>query len=386
MYAPFRGIWFLVAFAGVASTQAHAGSCQLVWKVNRSGEYSARFTVPSGVDWPQSSLPSALRETGSTSAEGMADRGATTFEGHGSRSEPEARIGSEVLEWLKSRIGSANRGCDALRVELRTEWRYRLIPSDAVHRFPQEGGAEIARLAIGRLSSLRDPESKREYFGVEIELTLSPSAKSRSEELERWLTGIVQETDLREPGVAWNDRPLEVQFPSGLRADIGVVAGSYTPAGQSSFGTGVHCALSSESALSDTLFWKRNFFGTRAIFGQFSSTVGDSSIGLSIFDFHATTGLHWRPKVHANDTYAAGIRNFVGLSVTPGIHRVFSKSSQPFEINQAFTAPSVDLGLSWGAYNRKMNVLFDLEFHYLNYLTIDSFGPIYEFGITLSMQ
>jgi hypothetical protein len=243
----------------------------------------------------------------------------------------------------------------------------------------------VASLSIRRLSSITDNESKREYFGVELEETPRTGKPVKPSVLQDWVTEKFDSTDLRAPGLAWRDRPEQVRFPTGLRAEVAFVAGSYAPGGQANFGAGVRGGLTREWSLSNTWLLRANFLGFRGVFGEFSSLGGDL-IGLSIYDFHLDAGLHWRPSFQANDTSFAGIRTFVDFSVTPGIHRVFSKSDVPSPVNQAFTAPAADFGFAWGAYNRKKDILLALDFHFVNYLNVASYGPSFEFGFSISAR
>lgn len=197
----------------------------------------------------------------------------------------------------------------------------------------------------------------------------------------RWTEKIVLETDLKDPGIPWSARPTEIALPRGSRVELGVIFGSYAPADRPSFGVGIRSDLIDESTLSNTISWRRTYLGARAILADPKAEKAGRE-GTSIFDLHLTTGLHWRPKVHANNAYVAGIRNFLALSTTVGFHRVIAKSGNPTPVNQAFTSPSLDFGFFWGGYNRKLGLVIGLEAHYLQLITDVEFGPNFEFALS----
>lgn len=387
----------VLCFAGavlIRTQFAQADQCELIWKIGRSGEYVAEYRVswelsrvePGKIGDPSEIFPLPIRDAASFKLKEPKREREVRYELKGKIRDPERQVGEKVMHWLGSSQPSGQLGnCEFKRVELRTRWRYEHVPSESFQRFPGGNVRDLATMSLRRLSAMQDRESKDDYYGVEAEISYFPEGQGESNGVHAWVEKLISETDLREPGFVWNDRPKNVPFSTRMRADLSIPFGSYSVLGRSAFGTGVVGAFASESSISETVYWKKNFFGTRLIFGDFSDARGADGIGLSFYDFHLATGLHWRPVFHANDVQIAGIRNFISFSSTFGLHRVFASSRRPSQAELALTAASVDFGIAWGGFNRKKDIGIGLEFHYLKYLTEAPLGPGYEFALSLSL-
>lgn len=373
---------------------AFANQCDLLWKVDQSGRYEAELVISKQSEhlaWFEKltdhsqKLPPPVRGASSIVRRPDGGGGEIRYQLQGLLQLPERAVGEALLEWLKEgSFEGTNPLCTSKHIVVRSQWRYQHVPSSAQHAFGETNASSSTTLLFRRLSAETSRDTHREYFGVEIvNVTATDLGKRQEGEAYRqWVEKLFLETDLRQPGVIWNDRPLEVQFPSGPRSELGAIFGSYAPFDQKRFGMGIRGAIISESALSSTVFWRRNYFGTRAVFGDFDKLDSAGLKPLSIFDLHLATGLHWRPRFHANDAYASGVRNFIAFSSTVGIHRVFAWDGNPSLAKIAFTAPSLDLGIYWGGYNRKMDLMVGMEAHYLQYLSDVLFGSNLEFALS----
>lgn len=384
-----KGIYWNAAtsflFLVWSNQAAVAAECSLWFKVNGAGNFWADFKVQnapvSGLttkDIQEVFLP--IPQTKMVSKEAEISKNSAVFKAAGTIDNPQANALPAILTWFKSALPK-NHGVQCLtkKLTLRSSWRYSDVPAGALHQYPEHS---LVQFKVGRLSAERDSKTELDFYGVELELVLDRASTSESPKFGEWIDSSLAQTDLKVVGEVWADRSMEQKFPEKVRAEMAFGGGSYSPAERAQFLGFVRAAIVQESELSRTFFWKRSYFSTQFLFGGTKPAGG--GLATEMYDFSLSTGLHWRPDFNANTVDTPGIRNFISISISPGLHRVFATSEVPFRIHQAFTAPSIDAGIFWGAYNRKINLTLGLEYYARKYFTSYPFGLNHEFAMSFA--